>query len=278
MESTLGSGLQQDPYFPRPQSAMHFRNAWDSQGPQSDPADDLRLTNYYTTPEPYHNTQGGEADTFYNDPQPSQSQYQYQYAAEPSANSYEDPSYYPGDLATAQGFVETDRSWLSDAVKRNQHVFDKPIEAIGGIIGGVITIVASPFVGALSDLYVEPMRRQLNDGRAKILPAWLRTFCNGKYTFNPYQIRYGEHINLKTNMASAMTIGNDVYVAGGLDLNLDVLNSKDPGITDMYERLYGFAWSVQTMMHEMEHTSQYWKSGGDSHLWITKWAARKASV
>lgn len=105
------------------------------------------------------------------------------------------------------------------------------------------------------------------------------TFCNGRYTnISVYSVRYGEHINLKINGAEAMTIGYDVFCTGGLDLNLDVPNSRNPGITDIYERLPDFAYSVQTIMHEMEHTSQFFKAGGDSHSWVARWAARKTSI
>lgn len=85
MASMLGSELHQDPYIPRPHSAMNLRNAWDSQPPQPGPTDDLRLTNYYTAPELCRDPQVGLANSFHDDTQASQ--IQYQHAPESLANA-----------------------------------------------------------------------------------------------------------------------------------------------------------------------------------------------
>jgi hypothetical protein len=170
--------------------------------------------------------------------------------------------------------VATDRglSWDSIKIPTLNDIKREGTAAVEKYLGSIVTVF-SPFVGLfLSDVYITPMEKQLYDGRAKSLPNWLLTYLSGAYTnIDINKVRYGENIHMYTlERNTCMTIGYDIFCPYNLHLDLDDLPSR----TFDFDRWQEFASNVQTIMHEIEHTSQFFKAGGDRHAWVTKYVAQ----
>lgn len=277
--ASLGNGLYHDPSIPRPRSAMYFRDAREWYPPISDPNQNLSLVSYATAPEPYHHAQNGLAASFYQDPAANQMQQQ----GVPTSNAYLDPSNYPGDLAMSHELAGRDRSILGEIIKTGKVPINpvlQPIYDAGKTVietaAKAVVILASPYVGLyITDVYLKPMENQLNQaGRAKRLPQWLKDFCRPHYSnINLDSIRYGEDIQMMTiQPATAMKIGYDIYFPCPIDLEL--INLPTAGWDQQRERLKYFTQSVAWILHEMEHTVQFYKAGGEKHLWVIKYVAQ----
>lgn len=200
--------------------------------------------------------------------------------------AYSGPNAYPGDLSTSQDLALSDRAFsipnpfkgvkipsFNEVLPILAPIVVAPLIPLIPVLGPILP-VAYPVVVALSETYIAPMRKQLNDGRARNLPRWLYRFCTGKYpNIDLSRVRYGENIQFKSlNADNAMTIGYNIYFPRTIDLDLN--NPAVSAEPDVHARLWTFAQSVQWILHEMEHCSQYNAAGANDQLWVAKYIAQ----
>ena len=147
-----------------------------------------------------------------------------------------------------------------------KEVVDKVTDAAKKVINvSILAAISAPLAG-LVVAELARMEAQLNDGRAKQLPQWLRNAVYRNYPdVNLEKVRYGESMNLPTpDRNTAMTIGYNIYFPR--PINLDHFQEMT-GIS----QTESFASDLHWVLHELEHTSQFLKSGGNQYLWATKY-------
>ena len=116
-------------------------------------------------------------------------------------------------------------------------------------VAGILeSIWLSPYLAA----YLQSLELQINDGRAKHLPPWLKHLIYTRYpNVQIDKVRYGENIKMATiQPGTAMTIGYNIYFPGSINL--------DPAkIITTYAGGWDLARDVHWILHELEHIVQF---------------------
>ena len=202
-----------------------------------------------------------------------------------SGYGYDNSQYSdPDDTGTTRGFsVGSITNPIKDALKPITKPINNVLVSIDptnknsnlrALFRDVDKLVLTPVAGILESIWLSPylaaylqsLELQINDGRAKHLPPWLKHLIYTRYpNVQIDKVRYGENIKMATiQPGTAMTIGYNVYFPGSINLDPAKIITTNAGGWDL-------ARDVHWILHELEHTAQFISSGTDKSTWAIKY-------